>query len=222
MLIAIEGIDGSGKGTQAKLLVKHLTGMGKAVRLFSFPYYSETFFGKEIGKYLNGHYGQLAEVPVEFASLLFAGDRFEKKEEISRCLEEGIIVVCDRYVSSNFAHQAAKLPVAQQEGMKEWISTVEYKIFGMPKPDLVFLLDLPAEKSREFVMRKQLRDYTEEKLDLHEAASSYLVNVSEAYRRMAKNDGWKIITYENGNTILSIDEVAKYIAASVDPLIFAS
>ena len=108
MLVVLEGIDGSGKGTQARLLVDALARRGFTARLFSFPCYDETFFGREVGRYLNGAFGDLHSVPPEFAALLYAGDRLEKRDELLVALRDADVVVCDRYVPSNFAHQAAR------------------------------------------------------------------------------------------------------------------
>ncbi len=135
MLIVIEGIDGSGKGTQADLLCRRLRADGRRVRLFSFPSYTETFFGREVGRYLNGDYGSLTSVPVEFAALLYAGDRFEKKQSLVAALADGGIVICDRYVPSNLAHQAAKLHGERQDALRGWIAALEYEVYGLPRPD---------------------------------------------------------------------------------------
>lgn len=215
MLVAIEGIDGSGKGTQAKLLAENLTKIGVAVKLFSFPYYSETFFGKEVGKYLNGGFGQLDEVPAEFASLLYAGDRFEKKQAILDCFSNNEVVICDRYVASNLAHQSAKLFKGQQQKLISWIEHIEFTIFGMPVPDITFLLNLPPARSKEFVLKKKERSYTSEKLDLHEAAGGYIEKVSEAYLYLAQKEDWYTIDCEQDGGILSIDEVSRLLFEEV-------
>lgn len=81
MIIAIEGIDGSGKNTQAKILAQRLSIHGKAVKLMGFPCYADTLFGKEIGSYLNGEFGSITDVSPKLASMLYAGDRFEKKQK---------------------------------------------------------------------------------------------------------------------------------------------
>ena len=165
MLVVLEGIDGSGKGTQARLLVDALARRGFTARLFSFPCYDETFFGREVGRYLNGAFGDLHSVPPEFAALLYAGDRLEKRDELLVALRDADVVVCDRYVPSNFAHQAAKLPRERQDALIDWIAAVEYTVFGLPRPDLVCLLTMPPERSVALVLNKNRRSYTEKRLD---------------------------------------------------------
>jgi dTMP kinase len=114
-LVAIEGIDGSGKGTQARQLLQRLEADGLRARLLSFPRYEATFFGRAVGQYLDGAFGSLGQVHPFFASLLFAGDRFESRSLLTDALAAHDIVVLDRYVASNVAHQAARLEGPQRE-----------------------------------------------------------------------------------------------------------
>ncbi|MGB7433974.1 MAG: hypothetical protein WBW49_01050, partial [Candidatus Acidiferrum sp.] len=100
LLIAIEGIDGSGKHTQAKLLEHSLSAKGYSVFTTGFPQY-DSWFGSMVGKFLNGDYGPLQAVDPHFSALLYAGDRFEAKPRIESVLNEGKIVLVDRYVASN-------------------------------------------------------------------------------------------------------------------------
>jgi len=212
MLIAIEGIDGSGKGTQSQILTQKLKELEIRVELFSFPSYKETFFGHEVGRYLNGGYGSLENVPVEFASLLYAGDRFEKKHLLLSALKDNGVAICDRYVPSNLAHQAAKLHESnQQTSLIKWISTLEYEVYGLPMPDLVILLDMPISKSNELVLQKGKRNYTDKKLDIHESALSYLSNVYSIYKELAKEEHWITIPCCNGDEVRSINEISNQI-----------
>lgn len=219
MLIVLEGIDGSGKGTQSQLLVNRLTQQGIPARLFSFPCYTETFFGHEVGKYLNGHFGSLSVVPVEFAAMLYAGDRFEKKAPLLAALGAGEVVVCDRYVPSNLAHQTAKLPKERQAAMLEWIARLEYTVYGLPKPDAVFFLDMPAEQSAKMVLTKQKRSYTDEKLDLHEAATGYLHAVAETFGLLARDEGWNIVPCLHSGELRSRESVSDEIYAAVASMV---
>ena len=100
-LIVIEGIDGSGKGTQAKALTDRLNDAGRRAELLSFPRYRETLFGHAIGDFLNGRFGQLNEVHPFLASVLYAADRYESKAVLLKALEQNEVVICDRYVPSN-------------------------------------------------------------------------------------------------------------------------
>src|SRR6202045_2729008 len=102
-LIAIEGIDGSGKRTQVGLLEKALTAKGHAIYSTGFPQY-DSWFGKMVGQFLNGDFGALETVDPHFSALLYAGDRFEAKQELSSALDQGQLILADRYIASNLAH----------------------------------------------------------------------------------------------------------------------
>src|SRR5262245_38670497 len=154
MLIAIEGIDGSGKGTQAQRLVDRLGAAGVRRALVSFPRYRETLFGGAIGEFLNGAFGSLHEVHPFLASLLYAGDRFESRGHLSQLLASNDVVVLDRYVASNLAHQGAKLDGAAQRDLLDRIAHIEHDVFGLPRADLTLLLDLPAPLAQSLIARK--------------------------------------------------------------------
>ncbi len=206
-LITIEGIDGSGKGTQAKMLLEKLLEKSIPAKLYSFPNYEKTFFGKEIGAYLRGEFGSIESVNPKLASILFAGDRFEKKHEIENDLSSGTIVICDRYVDSNIAHQCAKLSSEKRQELCNWLENLEYTIFGMPKPDTVFLLDVPLSISKEMVLNKSKRSYTDAKEDIHESAHGYLEEVFSMYLELGKCRGWQKIECTRDSHIRDATEI---------------
>src|SRR5579863_8846962 len=107
ILIAVEGIDGSGKRTQVELLERALTRRGHSVYSTGFPQY-DSWFGRMVGHFLNGELGTLENVDPHFTALLYAGDRFEAKPKLEDALDKGQIVLVDRYVGSNLAHQTAR------------------------------------------------------------------------------------------------------------------
>ena len=108
-LIALEGIDASGKRTQLDLLASALNARGLDTFRISFPRY-ETFYGKLVGRYLNGDFGALDAVDPHLSALLYAGDRLEAKPEMDAALSAGKIGLADRYIGSNMAHQSARVP----------------------------------------------------------------------------------------------------------------
>lgn len=207
-IIVFEGIDGSGKGTQATLLHEYYKKNNVRTLLLQFPCYSETFFGQEVGNYLNGKFGSLDNVHPKFSALLYAGDRFEKSKLIYDELDKGTMVICDRYVPSNIAHQIAKLKTKdEQEELQRWIEKLEYEVFNLQRPDVVFLLDLPPSISSELVLQKNKRDYTDKAKDLHEEDDSYLQKVYYAYKYLCVLNSWNKIDCVDNNRILSIEEV---------------
>lgn len=208
MLIAIEGIDGSGKGTQARLLVDALRTSGRRVSLLSFPRYDATFFGRAVGRFLNGEFGSLAEVHPFLVSLLFAGDRFESRSLLEQELSEHDIVVLDRYVASNIAHQGAKLPANQRAALVEAIEQLEFTVYGVPQPDVTILLDLPAQQAQQLIALKNQRSYTEKSHDLQEADADYLERVREVYLTLALNTPeWTTVSCLRDRVLRSIDEI---------------
>ncbi|EKG0042726.1 hypothetical protein R6I31_003491 [Vibrio cholerae] len=215
MIIAIEGIDGSGKNTQASRLASNLSDRGYNVVLMGFPCYSETFFGKEVGNYLNGNFGGLDDVDPKLASILYAGDRYEKKNDILRALDNGSIVIIDRYVSSNIAHQSAKVSGEAQIELQQWIEKLEYDVFGLPKATINILLNLDASHSAELVKKKNARDYTTKSHDLHEENSSYLEKVAKVYYSLARNsESWALVECLNNNQLRTIDDISEEVLSA--------
>ena len=194
-LVAIEGIDGAGKGTQAALLVEHAERAGHTVRLFSFPLYDGNPFSEAIAAYLNGSFGSVDEVHPELAGLLYACDRHHARPAMVAALDECDLVVCDRYVPSNLAHQGAKLEEPARTVLVDWLLGVEYGEFRLPRPDLVVLLDAPAALAQEHVSRKAPRAYTDRSRDIHEEAEGYLETTRAVYASLAARDpdGWTTV-----------------------------
>jgi dTMP kinase len=185
-LIAIEGIDGTGKATQSRLLASALRRAGRKVSLFSFPAYDKTLAGALVGKYLNGELGDPRKVDSRLAAVLYAVDRFERKEEILRAQEAGRVVLCDRYVGSNLAHQAARSPVARRPALRRFIEKLEFGVLGLPRADLVLYLDMPDALAQARILEKGARAYTRAALDAHEADRAHLKAALEEYRRQAR------------------------------------
>lgn len=212
MLIDIEGIDGSGKGTQAQRLCDRLKSAGVPASLISFPRYEATLFGRAVGEFLNGKFGSLAEVHPFLVSLLFAGDRFESKSFLLEKMTESDVVVLDRYVPSNVAHQASKLDGAERADLTKRILELEFTIFGLPRPDVVVWLDVPVGQAQELIARKAARNYTSHKADIQEADGRYLERVREVYQELARKEpNWHTIACCDGAHLRSIDEIAESI-----------
>jgi len=181
MLIAIEGIDGAGKGTQAKQLLERTRNLGYTTELLSFPRYRDTHSSRMVEAYLNGEFGILQEVPPAFAATLFALDRMESRSHLEKMQRDHDLVIVDRYVTSNLAYQSARVPMPERTMFSEWLLNLEYEVYGLPKPDYTLFLDVPALTSQKLVARKDSRAYTEEVYDLHERDTTYLSNVRKVY-----------------------------------------
>jgi len=167
LLIAFEGLDQSGKQTQAELLRDRLTSDGRAVRLLSFPDY-QTVIGAEIGRALRGEREYTADV----MQLLYVANRYEWKGEIVRAKASGTILVCDRYLASSVAYGEA-------QGLDaDWLADIQKYL---PQPDITFLLDIPPDVSA----RRKTVDR-----DKYERDLSLLSRVRSSYLRQSGVDGW--------------------------------
>jgi dTMP kinase len=207
-LIVIEGIDGSGKGTQARELVARLTRAGRSATLLSFPRYSETFFGARVGDFLNGHFGALDTLPPFLVSLLYAGDRLESRPVLLDALKTHEFVICDRYVTSNLAHQGSKVTAADQQQIWEWIEQVEYSIFQLPRPNQVFWLDVPVDIAAKLIEAKSPRNYTSAAADIQEADHGHLSAAYRAYRELSEKNCWHRIACTTNSKLRPAAEIA--------------
>ena len=216
-LIAIEGIDGAGKGTQAGRLVQSLRDLGYRVDTLQFPRYSQTTFGSAIGDFLNGRFGSLNDVHPQLAAVLYAGDRFESRSLLMQMMEDNDVVVLDRFVGSNLAHQCAKLDGTERHALIEWIEKVEFGVFGLPRPNLTVLIDMSSQMSRELVSRKAARDYTTQEADLQESDLPYLERVRRCYLALSHSRlDWRTVHgLKDDGSLRTIECVAEEILGLV-------
>ncbi|MFA5840855.1 MAG: deoxynucleoside kinase [Candidatus Paceibacterota bacterium] len=180
-LIVIDGTDGSGKATQVALLVKRLKKEGKTVKIVDFPEYYKNFFGAFIGHCLSEQYYNFLHVHPKIASVLYAADRFESSKELRGWLQKGYIVIANRYVSANQIHQGGKIKSAKKRNdFIKWLDEMEYKVFGIPRPDVTLYLSLPIsivlQLLKERNSSKMKREYLKKKKDVHEDDVEHLVN----------------------------------------------
>jgi len=167
LLVVFEGLDQSGKQTQAERLRDRLEAAGRTVRLLSFPSY-ETHIGAEIGRALKGERDYAADT----MQLLYVANRFEWKPEIERELAQGTVVVCDRYLASSVAYgEAFGLDGA-------WLSEIQRYL---PQPDLTVLLDIEPQVSAS----RKTADR-----DKYERDLALLARVRESYVRQATAVRW--------------------------------
>jgi dTMP kinase len=220
VLLALEGIDGSGKGTQAARLAAAARAAGYIVALFSFPTYDGNPFSRAVAGYLNGDFGSADEVHPELAAMLYAGDRFHARPQLVAAIGEHHLVVCDRYVGSNAAHQGAKLEGEARAELLSWLEEVEYGEFALPRPDLVVLLDAPFALARQLVARKAARTYTTLEADIHEADAEHSSATRDLYLELAVRNSWLVVSTEGGDgEPREIGEVADEIWQAVEPLL---
>ena len=216
-LIALEGIDGSGKRTQMDLLANAVEARGLSVLRIAFPRY-DSCFGKLAGRYLNGDFGPLEAVDPHLSAVLYAGDRFEAKNEIESSLAAGKIVLADRYISSNLAHQSERVPPERRDEFLSWLKHIEYGIYGLPVEDLVVYLRIPAPEASRLIGLKAARSYTSLRHDIHEADVSHLEQTAANYDRLATEPNWVRIDCINlaVGILLSPEEIHRAVLDTVE------
>ena len=207
-LYVIEGVDGSGKATQTEQLYQALLAQGKTVRKVSFPDYDSPS-SSLIKMYLNGEFGTDPQSVNAFAtSVFFAVDRFASfRKDWQEFYQNGGIIIADRYVTSNLVHQAGKISdAAEKERYIQWLSDLEYNIFGLPKPDCVIFLDMPPAYSLKL---RQQRNELKQGLsaDIHEADQTYLQNAYNNAIGIAKHQQWHTISCVADNEIRTIEDI---------------
>jgi dTMP kinase len=219
-LIAIEGIDGSGKRTQVELLAKALAAREFQTYLTGFPQY-DSWFGKMVGQFLNGEFGRLDEVDPHFTAMLYAGDRFEAKTTIQEALSSGKIVLADRYIASNLAHQTARISPEERAEFIQWTEHLEYEIYELPVEDLVLYLRVPAAEAQKLIERKSERAYTSAKQDLQEASIHHLEDAAKIYDRLSKRASWVSVECFNAfaQAMRPSAEISAEIFRAVEPLL---
>ncbi len=215
-LIVIEGNDGSGKGTQLKLLLNYLRKEKIQSRSFDFPQYTKTFFGAFVGNFLNGKFGHVSRINPYLAMFPYAADRWQAKEEINHSLEKGKLVICNRYAPS-IAYQMAKVKPKEREEFLRWAESLEYGEFAIPKEDMVIFLYVPFHISHQLIDKKGQRSYLNgRKKDQNEENIFYLKRVEKMYlwlNRHKKN--WIKIDCVKSGKMLSPDLIHKKIVSII-------
>ena len=207
-LIVIEGLDGSGKSTQAPILAEALRKRGKEVREVSFPdYQSES--SALVRMYLGGEFGtRPGDVNAYAASAFYAVDRFAsyKKEWKDFYEKEDSVVVATRYTSANEIHQLAKLERDSWEDFILWAEDFEFHKMRIPRPDMVLYLNMRYDIALSLVTGRS--ESTGQKKDIHELDTAYMARCHEAAAYASEKLGWKnIVCYEN-DAPLSLDEIS--------------
>ncbi len=169
-LIVFEGIDGSGTETQSKSLLKAFSKKGVSAERIEYPDYEG-----ELGKLIRLFLDRKQELSAEMQFVLYAGDMVKDKEKISAWLNEGRTVVCDRYFLSTIVYQGIR-------GFREDAALRFAEDFGIPKPDIVFFLNITPEESAKRKMNEH------GKLDRNEADLAFLGQVNISYEKMAKDN----------------------------------
>ena len=191
-LIVFEGTDGSGKATQARLLCQRLEREGIPYQEIDFPRYGKPSAAM-VQEYLDGNLGKKpGDVNAYAASLFFSMDRYASyKQYWGDFYEAGGLIVADRYTTSNAVHQASKLPESERKAYLDWLFDLEYRLLGLPKPDLVIYLDMPTEITEQMMRRREQTTGTH--ADIHEQDEAYLKNCRANAKEIVKACGWSVV-----------------------------
>lgn len=189
--IVIEGLDGSGKSTQLKLLQDHLDEQSVPYKYLHFPRLETGVYGELVARFLRGEMGANDQVDPYLVALIFAGDRAEAASQIREWMDKGYLVIVDRYVYSNIAFQCAKLEKEEErDRLRDWILEFEFVHNNLPRPDLNIFLNVPFEFTRKQL--KNARDgadraYLKGERDIHEENLDFQEQVRRVYLALEKH-----------------------------------
>ncbi|MBI2601021.1 thymidylate kinase [Candidatus Daviesbacteria bacterium] len=207
--IVIDGTDGSGKATQIKLLTNSFRQKGIDFETIDFPRYEDNVYGMLIGRYLSGEFGRVDDVNPYLMSLAFAGDRKVAAPKIKKWLDQGKLVITNRYVSSNKAHMGANLSSKERPAFLKWLEELEYKTNEVPKEDLTILLHVDSRLGQQNVDSKHTRNHLKDvKRDIHEASLKHLEEANRIYLELSKTDpSWIVIECMANGSMKSPDKI---------------
>lgn len=213
-LIVLEGTDGSGKATQAKLLLRELAARGVNCREIDFPRYGSPF-AEPANLYLHGALGgRPGDVNACAASVMFAVDRFASyKEDWGGFYEAGGVVVANRYTTSNAVHQASKLRPEERRAFLDWLFDLEYRRLGLPEPDRVLYLDMPTEAANRLMRRREAETNTA--ADIHEQDGEYLRRCRECAGEIARTQGWAVVNCAGDGVPRTPEDIHREVLAIV-------
>ena len=205
-LIVLEGIDGSGKSTQFKKLTDRLKSEGRDFRQVTFPRYDNSSSAL-LRSYLNGEFGQNPEdVSAYAASTFFFVDRYASyKTDWGAYYENGGLVFCDRYTTSNAIHQGAKLPLDELPTFLDWLYDFEFGKMELPKPDAVLYMDTTLDACLTQMAHRQAETNTHG--DIHETHKDYLRSCLETGASAADRLGWVKIPCTVDGAVRSIADI---------------
>lgn len=213
-LIVFEGTDGSGKSTQFELLAKRLEAEQIGFQRLRFPQYEEPSSAL-IRMYLGGAFGDDPEaVNAYAASTFYAVDRYASYQCVWKdYYQGGGLVVSDRYTTSNAVHQGSKVPEGERAEFFHWLYDLEYDRMGLPRPDLVVLLDMPVELSEQLMRKREQSTGTH--ADIHERDEDYLKKCRDVALHAAEYYGWRTVSCAKDGVIRSVEGIHEEVYAIV-------
>ena len=205
-LIVIEGTDGSGKSTQFRHLTERMEQENRHFEKLVFPQYAEPSSAL-IRMYLGGEFGHSpSDVNAYAASAFYAVDRYASYKKVwGEYYDNGGLILCDRYTTSNAVHQASKEPEESREDFLKWLYDFEYDKLALPQPDLVIYLDVPTDFTEQMMRRREADTNTH--ADIHEQDLTYLATCRRTGKAAAQYYGWTVIQCVQDGTMRSIEDI---------------
>lgn len=223
-IITIEGLDGAGKTTQIELLTSKLNSLNIKHKFIHFPMLNKGSYGKLIAEYLRGELGSVENVHPKLVALLFAEDRNEHKNQLKEWLNDGYLIIMDRYVNSNIAFQCAKTNnINEKIDLKNWILDFEFRCNELPQPDISFFLNVPFKFIEQSLKNSRVgidRDYLNGKTDIHEDSLDLQKKVYDEYLNLIKEQSnfFEIKCFSNEFKWLSTEEIHQTIIKKIELL----
>lgn len=220
--VVIDGIDGSGKATQTRLLAERLANEGKQVEKIDFPRYGAPLFGEFLGECLAGKHGDFLHLDPKIASTLYALDRYEASPQIRQWLSEGKVVIADRFSSSNQIHQGGKIvDPEKRDAFLAWIDRMEHDVLQVPRPDAIVYLKVPVDVSLALLSkaREAKNKHVEGGKDTVEKDRMYLERSLESAEHLSKGPGWYQVDCMAGDAIRSPEAIHEDVYALVSKLL---
>lgn len=214
-MIVIEGLDGSGKATQAELLSEYLRNKGYEIYNLDLPFYSDSS-STLVKMYLGGELGDKpSDVNAYAASTFYAVDRYASfKKHWEKEYNSDKITVANRYTTSNAAHQMTKLDESEWDAYLEWLFEFEYGKIGVPEPDCVIYLDMPVDISQKLLLKRYSGD--EQKKDVHERDVEYLLSCHKAAVYAAEKLGWEVIKCGENGEPFTVEYISEQVCSVVE------
>ena len=219
-LIVLDGLDGSGKSTQAELLFKAIRAENDNVKLISFPDYNDPSSAL-VRMYLGGEFSENADdVNAYAASSFYAVDRYASYMRYwKEFYEAGGVVLATRYVSSNAIHQMVKLEKGEWDAYLSWLSDFEYEKLALPRPDRVIFLDMPRDVADRLIESRYGGD--ESRKDIHEKNRAYLQKCQQTASYAAKKEDWSVVSCAENGEVRPKEAIAAEILAIVKKELYA-
>ena len=217
----IEGLDGSGKSTQLKMLREYLEQKNIPFEYLHFPRTDSPIYGELVSRFLRGELGSNDTVNPYLVALIYAGDRMDASKLIQKWIESKTLVIVDRYVFSNIAYQCAKVPDMQEKlKLKDWIIDLEYNYNNIPKPDVNIFFDVPFDftvKNLTSGRQGDDRGYLQGKHDIHEADIDFQGRVRDIYLLMATTEpSLKLISCHDENGMMKPETIFAKLLKELD------